>query len=127
VSARRVGLYCRVSTTGQTVENQQLALQSFAAARGWEASEYTDQGISGTREKRPARVLLRAKVRPRPPETLRHSFVSGMLSRGAPLLLVARQTGRSPVVLMKHYARWLPQEQPAATPAQPVRRRPNAK
>jgi integrase len=73
------------------------------------------------------RVLLRAKVRARPPETLRRSFVSGMLSRGAPLLLVARQTGHSPVVLLKHYARWLPQEQPGATPAQPVRRRPSAK
>lgn len=66
------------------------------------------------------RVLTRAKVRPRPPEVLRHTCISILLSRGAPLLQVAQQTGHSPVVLLKFYAKWLPQGQPAATPAQLV-------
>jgi integrase len=40
------------------------------------------------------RTLARAKVRPRPPETLRHSCISSLLSRGAPLLYT-RQPGLS--------------------------------
>jgi DNA invertase Pin-like site-specific DNA recombinase len=61
----RAALYCRVSTTGQTVENQRLALRSFAVARGWDAVEFVDQGVSGTREKRPALETLLAVVRAR--------------------------------------------------------------
>lgn len=34
------------------------------------------------------RALIRAKVRPRPPEVLRHTCISTLLSRGAPLLEV---------------------------------------
>lgn len=54
---KRVGLYLRVSTSGQTVENQRQELERVAAQRGWEIVEtYTDHGISGTkgRDKRPA-------------------------------------------------------------------------
>jgi len=58
-------LYSRVSTTGQTVENQLLALRSFAVARGWDAVEFVDHGVSGTREKRPALETLLAAVRAR--------------------------------------------------------------
>ena len=61
----RAALYCRVSTTGQTAENQWLALRSFAAARGWDAVEFVDHGVSGTREKRPALEALLAAVRAR--------------------------------------------------------------
>ncbi len=46
----RVALYARVSTGGQTAENQLLALRAFAGARGWAATEYTDQGVSGAHE-----------------------------------------------------------------------------
>jgi DNA invertase Pin-like site-specific DNA recombinase len=53
-SGPRVGLYCRVSTTGQTAENQLLALRSFAVARGWTVTEFVDHGVSGAKEKRPA-------------------------------------------------------------------------
>lgn len=52
----RVGLYLRVSTVGQTVENQRLDLQRVAEQRGWVVvGEYIDHGISGAkgREKRP--------------------------------------------------------------------------
>jgi DNA invertase Pin-like site-specific DNA recombinase len=52
----RVALYLRVSTNGQTVENQRLELEGVAAARGWAiTSKYHDKGISGAkgREERP--------------------------------------------------------------------------
>lgn len=54
---KRVGIYLRVSTSGQTVENQRHDLERIAAQRGWEIVEtYIDHGISGTkgRDKRPA-------------------------------------------------------------------------
>lgn len=54
---KRVGIYLRVSTSGQTVENQRLDLERVAAQRGWQLVEtYVDHGISGAkgREKRPA-------------------------------------------------------------------------
>ncbi|SEF12828.1 Site-specific DNA recombinase [Rhizobiales bacterium GAS191] len=53
----RAAIYCRVSTDGQTTENQRLALVEVAAHRGWKIVEvYVDQGISGAkgRDKRPA-------------------------------------------------------------------------
>jgi len=54
------------------------------------------------------RTLARAKVRPRPPETLRHTCISLRLSRGESLLSVAALAGHSPKVLLQHYAKWLP-------------------
>jgi len=64
------------------------------------------------------RVLLAAQVRYRMPEQLRHTFASTMLSRNAPLLYVQQQSGwRSASVLLRTYARWMPQ--PSATQAQP--------
>jgi DNA invertase Pin-like site-specific DNA recombinase len=61
----RAALYCRVSTTDQTPETQLLALRAFATARGWRAVEYTDHGVSGTKERRPALDGLLAAVRAR--------------------------------------------------------------
>lgn len=55
--AKRVAFYFRVSTTGQTIDNQRLALQKVATAAGWEVvGEYVDDGISGAkgRDKRPS-------------------------------------------------------------------------
>lgn len=54
--SRRVAFYCRVSTDGQTVENQVLALQEVAEKHGWDVVKiYRDEGISGAkgRDKRP--------------------------------------------------------------------------
>lgn len=54
--AKRAALYLRVSTDGQTTDNQRLALQEVAARRGWEIVKvYEDRGISGAkgREARP--------------------------------------------------------------------------
>ena len=55
-NAKRVALYLRVSTDGQTTENQRLALLAVAAQRGWTVvATYEDAGISGAkgRDKRP--------------------------------------------------------------------------
>ena len=53
---KRVALYCRVSTDGQTVENQTRELEAVAMRHGWEIVEtFTDKGISGAkgRDSRP--------------------------------------------------------------------------
>lgn len=53
---KRVAVYCRVSTDGQTVQNQTRELHAVADRLGWEVVEtITDEGISGTkgRDRRP--------------------------------------------------------------------------
>lgn len=46
----RAALYLRVSTTGQTVENQRRELEASAAHRGWViVAVYADEGISGAK------------------------------------------------------------------------------
>jgi DNA invertase Pin-like site-specific DNA recombinase len=62
---RRVAIYSRVSTTGQTAENQLIALRAFASARGWTVTEFTDQAQSGAKERRPALDALLGAVRAR--------------------------------------------------------------
>ena len=55
--AKRVAIYLRVSTDGQSVENQRRELLTAAQHHGWEVvEEYSDHGISGAkdRDKRPA-------------------------------------------------------------------------
>jgi DNA invertase Pin-like site-specific DNA recombinase len=54
--AKRAAISIRVSTDGQTTENQRMALEAVAAQRGWTiAAIYDDAGISGAkgRDKRP--------------------------------------------------------------------------
>jgi len=56
MSTKRVALYARVSTDGQSVENQLRELRAVAQRHGWEiVGEYTDRGISGSkgRDQRP--------------------------------------------------------------------------
>ncbi len=50
----RAAVYARVSTYDQEVENQLGELRKYVEARGWEAREYVDEGISGAVEQRPA-------------------------------------------------------------------------
>lgn len=58
---KRVGMYLRVSTADQTVENQRRDLQRVAEQRGWQIVEtYIDEGLSGAkgRDKRPGFAKL---------------------------------------------------------------------
>lgn len=55
--SKRVALYLRVSTDGQTTTNQQAELERVAERSGWSVVEvYRDHGISGSksRKERPA-------------------------------------------------------------------------
>ena len=57
MKAKRVAFYARVSTDGQTVENQLRELQAVAEKHDWEVVKvFKDEGISGAkgRDKRPA-------------------------------------------------------------------------
>ena len=63
----RTALYTRVSTSHQTIENQQTELLRVASLRGWTIVEsFKDEGLSGVkgRADRPALdALLKAAVR----------------------------------------------------------------
>ena len=61
----RAAIYLRVSTTGQTVENQRRELEAAAERHGWTIAQvYKDAGISGAkgREQRPGLDALLAGV-----------------------------------------------------------------
>jgi len=65
---KRAALYMRVSTKGhgQTTETQAAALREYAAHRGFQIiEEYRDEGISGSRDSRPAldRLMKDARTR----------------------------------------------------------------
>jgi len=54
-STPRVALYARVSTTDQSTDSQLLDLRRYVADRGWHLHrEYTDNGVSGSIDSRPA-------------------------------------------------------------------------
>jgi DNA invertase Pin-like site-specific DNA recombinase len=59
VKAKRVAVYVRVSTDGQSVVNQQRELEAVAERHGWEVvAVFSDHGVSGTKEQRPALTRL---------------------------------------------------------------------
>jgi DNA invertase Pin-like site-specific DNA recombinase len=61
-----VAIYCRVSTTEQSVEMQRLDLRRYCEQRGLEIfQEYTDEGVSGTKDRRPALDRLMDDARKR--------------------------------------------------------------
>lgn len=51
--SKSVAIYARVSTTDQTLDAQLRDLRSYCSSRGWEAVEYLDHGVSGTKDSRP--------------------------------------------------------------------------
>jgi len=51
----RVAIYARVSTTDQSTDSQLLDLRRYVRERGWDIfREFVDEGISGTKDSRPA-------------------------------------------------------------------------
>ena len=59
-------IYARVSTTDQSTEPQLLDLRAYAESRGWKVyGEYCDEGISGTKDSRPALNQLMDDARKR--------------------------------------------------------------
>ena len=64
---KRVAMYLRVSTDGQTTENQRLELERIAEHSGWRiVGTYEDHAISGSkgRDKRPGLdAALKAPMR----------------------------------------------------------------
>jgi DNA invertase Pin-like site-specific DNA recombinase len=66
----KAAIYARVSTTDQTCDNQLLELRRYCAARGWQAVEYVDTGVSGAKDRRPALDRLMADARRRKVDTV---------------------------------------------------------
>ena len=51
----RVAVYARVSTSDQSTESQLLDLRRYVHERGWDIfKEYVDEGVSGSKDSRPA-------------------------------------------------------------------------
>src|SRR5688572_1338845 len=50
----KAAIYARVSTFDQEPENQLAELRRYAKARGWDAQEFVDRGVSGAKDKRPS-------------------------------------------------------------------------
>ena len=61
----RVAMYVRVSWLDQQPENQIHELRRYVAARGWEATEFVEHGVSGAKDRRPALDALLVEVRRR--------------------------------------------------------------
>jgi DNA invertase Pin-like site-specific DNA recombinase len=60
----KCAIYARASLPGEQVSGQLLPLRKLAAERGFEvAAEYHDQGISGTKSRRPGLDALMADAR----------------------------------------------------------------
>ena len=65
-AVRTAVLYCRVSTNLQSVEMQLRDLRRYAQQRGFKVgNEYIDEGVSGTRDSRPALNQLMDEARKR--------------------------------------------------------------
>ena len=61
----RAAVYARCSTDTQSTLNQLLETRRFVELRGWQAVEYVDEAVSGSRDSRPAldRLVRDAKRR----------------------------------------------------------------
>ncbi len=65
-STPRVALYARVSTTDQSTDSQLLDLRKYVLDRSWQIyREFVDEGISGTKDSRPALDQLMADAKKR--------------------------------------------------------------
>lgn len=68
MAEKMAGIYARVSTKNrQDAENQLIELRRYCAARGWNATEFVDRGLSGSLDQdgRPALKALMDAARKR--------------------------------------------------------------
>ena len=64
MKTQKVAIYVRVSTSGQTVENQERELLAHCQRQGWQVFEiYRDEGFSGAVAERPALRAMMADAR----------------------------------------------------------------
>lgn len=64
MKTQKVAIYVRVSTSGQTVENQERELLAHCQRQGWQVFEiYRDEGFSGAVADRPALKEMMADAR----------------------------------------------------------------
>lgn len=64
MKTQKVAIYVRVSTTGQTVENQERELLAHCQRQGWQVFKvYRDEGFSGAVAIRPALTEMLANAR----------------------------------------------------------------
>ena len=67
----RTAIYARVSTSDQSTDPQLLDLRKYVSDRGWSLyREYRDEGISGTKDSRPALDQLMDDARKRKFDTV---------------------------------------------------------
>ena len=60
----RAALYSRVSSDSQTVDNQLHELRAYVSTRQWTlVGEFQDEGVSGSKDRRPALDRLMAEAR----------------------------------------------------------------
>lgn len=60
---KRAAIYMRVSTDGQTTENQRLAVEQYCKLQGWKVAKvYEDVGVSGAQDRRTGLDALKADV-----------------------------------------------------------------
>ncbi len=114
--SRRAAIYARVSTDGQTVENQLRELREAVRRHGWHvAVTLTDKGVSGAkgRDQRPGfdRAMIQERVRaglararskgtrlgrPRKVTPRLASKIKEAHAQGTPMRQIARDVGVSP-------------------------------
>lgn len=61
----RVAMYLRVSTADQRLDLQRRDLCAYVDARGWTATEFVDEGVSGRKDRRPGLDAMMGEVRRR--------------------------------------------------------------
>jgi DNA invertase Pin-like site-specific DNA recombinase len=96
----RAAIYARVSTSDQTPDNQLLPLRAFCAARGWTVTEYTDHGVSGAKETRPALDAMLKAARGRKLDVIAVTKLDRLARSVHHLLTMARELDALGVALV---------------------------
>jgi putative DNA-invertase from lambdoid prophage Rac len=60
---KSVAAYVRVSRLDQNTDNQLIELRNYVKDRGWTATEFTEKGVSGSKDRRPELDRMMADVR----------------------------------------------------------------